>query len=178
MSKRIVFIVPATPVGYSAPAKARLEQAATLAGVRALVAESLLVDLGLVEAPQELVWEVEIDGTQYYFLTLLSAINEPSPTIVIGPAAAVGKVIVEVWTQDAIGKVVEGLIVRVVPTEIPAEAGAIAIVTEGREPSNAAGYAAVEINADSGSYNIVVANKAKPLDTAGKSGQVLNWNDL
>lgn len=181
MSKTVVFTVPVTPSGQSAPVKARLEQAATLAAARFPVAEVNLSGaggLGLVAVPQELQWQVDIDGSQYYFLTLLSAINEPSPTIVIGPSPAVGKVIVEVWMMDAIGVVQADCKVRVVPVILPAEAESSAIVAEGKVETNVAGYAAVELYADSGEYKIVIANKVRNIDTTGKAGQVLNWIDL
>ncbi|MDZ4184645.1 MAG: hypothetical protein U1D97_06660 [Desulfuromonadales bacterium] len=179
MSKTIAFTVPVTPAGQSAPVKARLEQSLTLGGARTLVAEANLVeDLGLLAPPQELFWEVDIDGSQYYWLSLLSAINEPSPPIVIGPAAAVGKVTVEVWTRDAIGQIKEGCKVRVVPVLLPTAAGGDAIVVEGSDETDVNGYVAVDLYADSGVYKIVVASKVKNIDTAGKAGQVLNWIDL
>lgn len=179
MPKTIAFTIPVTPPGQSAPVKARLEQSLTLGGARTLVAEAdLSADLGLLAPPQELLWEVDIDGSQFYWLTLLSAINEPSATIVIGPAPAVGKVIVEAWTIDAIGEVEADIDVIAVPTALPAESGQRAIVARGSKKTAANGYAALELYADSGSYKIVIGRKEKPLDTAGKSGVVLNWNDL
>ena len=179
MPKTIAFTIPVAPAGQSAPVKARLEQSLTLGAARTLVAEAdLAADLGLLAPPQELLWEVDIDGSQFYWLTLLSAINEPSPTIVIGPAPAVGKVIVEVWTIDAIGVIQADCKVRVVPVILPAEAEFSAIVAEGKVETNVAGYAAVELYADSGEYKIVIANKVRNIHTAGKAGQVLNWIDL
>jgi len=179
MPKTIAYTIPVTPAGQSAPVKARLEQSLTLGGARTLVAEADLVeDLGLLAPPQELFWEVDIDGAQFYWLTLLSAINESSPTIVIGPAAAVGKVTVEVWTRDAIGQIKEGCKVRVVPVLLPTAAGGDTIVVEGSDETDVNGYVAVDLYADSGAYKIVIANKVKDLDTTGKAGQVLNWIDL
>lgn len=179
MAKTFSFTVPVTGVGQSDPVTVNMYQSDTLVGAKTLLDTSTLAALGYTSTPPEtLMWAIAAaDGTKYYWLAFVSADGVEGQLAYLGPQVTLGSIILEAWTETAIGVVVAGAKFRATPVRKGAGvAGTKTIVLRGEDVTDVNGYASLNLYADSGIYLVeLVGYSSIHFDTTGKSGETINY---
>jgi len=88
-------------------------------------------------------------------------------------------VVIYVYTADAGLGIVAGIVFKAEPVGKLVKAGARSIIREKSATTNSEGYAALQIPADSGSFQISLASTiSKTVNTVALGGLTINFNEL
>lgn len=173
------FTVPVTGASQEDPIYATMYESDTLIGARTSIGAETLTTLGYSGTPPEVVeWVIAAaDETKHHWLTFSTASLVESQPAYLAPKSALGTVVIEVWTETAIGAVISGIKFRATPLRKGAGVGGTkTIVQRGEATTNGSGYASLTLYADSGEYDIELVGYSNiRFDTTNRSGETINF---